>query len=1051
MSPFEVDATQDRGYYAENTLAGSRLNTNVSDLAASITVVTKQQLTDTASVDINDVFLYEANTEGTGNFTDFSIDTRGAFQDRAAGFQGGAPSLPFTPHTANRVRGIPGRVDKMRDYYPGNPRLPWDAYNTDSVEINRGPNSILFGLGSPAGIVNQSVTRARLEEPQRQIEFRVSDLGGYRVSAGINQPLIEDKLGIYVAALYEHEEFEREPSQDITRRQFGAITFRPFPRTTIRANYEHYLNDNRRPNFVTPRDFVSPWIAAGRPSYNPVTGMLTANGAVTGPFDGSDPDSALALMEASGNTLAFDGNVRPVLKIEQGRELAYDMRQLSSTPAEAGVAELFTFDSPVRATKSQGPETRRNVVQGLPAGLTFAQPGVTDRTIYDYENINIISGNFGRDEADVYQLDFEQEIVDDLFLQLGYYREDFRSSVQYYISQQTGVTLYVDTNEVNLDGTPNPNFGRPFIEITQPDGFEHPEDNSTGRATLAYEFDLTEQDGWVRWLGRHRLLGLWQQQEIKRSQLRYRPLMTTHTQFYPVLENVWTVPNPNVTHNAIERRFYVGGTDGLVTMDPGLYPNGIRDHTIHWFNPSSGAWEDTPITVDTQLHFVSNKTRQKIDSYAGALQSFFWDDRIVVTYGRRRDDSESRTSEPLTFRNDGTTDPTNLDVFGEPQEATGYTDTYGVVVRPLSWLSLHYNNSENFQPAALGTDFFNNPLPLPSGEGEDYGVSFTLLENKLYARLNWYEATQDNSRGALIGQALSRTFTVDDQFFRGWAQMVTGSETGTSPEVLAILQLPEVHASAEPGNFFNVPVDTTSTVDSKGLEFQLTYNPTQNWTIKLNAARQETVFSNIGPEWDEWVAERMPLWTSASAEGFPNFWETTGADFEAAGLTGVGPGSDQTVADWWFSNVGAIVSTAKRLEGKVTQDQREWRANLITNYYFDEGRFRGLGIGGAVRWEDEAVIGYLGSEPDPDGIIRSLDVNRPVFDDAETHLDLWASYTFERLPFFGDETRAKIQINVRDALEDGDLKPVAVNPDGTPTVFRIVDPRQWFLTTTFEF
>lgn len=44
LSPFTVDATQDKGYFAENTLAGSRLNTNISDLGASISVVTKQQM-----------------------------------------------------------------------------------------------------------------------------------------------------------------------------------------------------------------------------------------------------------------------------------------------------------------------------------------------------------------------------------------------------------------------------------------------------------------------------------------------------------------------------------------------------------------------------------------------------------------------------------------------------------------------------------------------------------------------------------------------------------------------------------------------------------------------------------------------------------------------------------------------------------------------------------------------------------------------------------------------------------------------------------------------
>jgi len=95
LTPFEVNAAADKGYYASSTMSGTRLNSRIEDLAASITVVTKQQLLDTAAVDINDIFLYEANTEGTGQFTDFVID-RGNVVDNVAG----------SPQTANRVRGL---------------------------------------------------------------------------------------------------------------------------------------------------------------------------------------------------------------------------------------------------------------------------------------------------------------------------------------------------------------------------------------------------------------------------------------------------------------------------------------------------------------------------------------------------------------------------------------------------------------------------------------------------------------------------------------------------------------------------------------------------------------------------------------------------------------------------------------------------------------------------------------------------------------------------------------------------------------------------------
>ena len=44
----------------------------------------------------------------------------------------------------------------------------------------------------------------------------------------------------------------------------------------------------------------------------------------------------------------------------------------------------------------------------------------------------------------------------------------------------------------------------------------------------------------------------------------------------------------------------------------------------------------------------------------------------------------------------------------------------------------------------------------------------------------------------------------------------------------------------------------------------------------------------------------------------------------------------------------------------------------------------------------------------------------------------------------------RLQLNVTNVLEDGRLQAVAVNPDGAPWAFRIVDPRQFILTATFD-
>jgi hypothetical protein len=49
-----------------------------------------------------------------------------------------------------------------------------------------------------------------------------------------------------------------------------------------------------------------------------------------------------------------------------------------------------------------------------------------------------------------------------------------------------------------------------------------------------------------------------------------------------------------------------------------------------------------------------------------------------------------------------------------------------------------------------------------------------------------------------------------------------------------------------------------------------------------------------------------------------------------------------------------------------------------------------------------------------------------------------------------DRVRAKVQLNVRDVLENGRLQKVAINPDGSTYAYRIIDPRQFILSTSFD-
>ncbi|HNX05459.1 MAG TPA: alpha-2-macroglobulin family protein, partial [Opitutales bacterium] len=70
MSPFEVSCEEDVGYGTRETLAGTRLRTDLRDVASSISVVNRQLLQDTGATDADGLLLRTTNTEigGVGGF-----------------------------------------------------------------------------------------------------------------------------------------------------------------------------------------------------------------------------------------------------------------------------------------------------------------------------------------------------------------------------------------------------------------------------------------------------------------------------------------------------------------------------------------------------------------------------------------------------------------------------------------------------------------------------------------------------------------------------------------------------------------------------------------------------------------------------------------------------------------------------------------------------------------------------------------------------------------------------------------------------------------------
>jgi len=1185
LSPFEVSVSdKDIGYYTENTTAGSRLNTKLSDLAASITVVSKQQLDDTASTDINDVFRYELNTEGASTYTPSVQSLRNdGVVDTIAGFTHGGSGSPQTTVTANRIRGI-GSPDRTLNYYLSVANLPFDSYNVQSLEINRGPNSMIFGLGSPAGIVNVSTASAFLGKESANLSLRFDDRGSNRVSVSFNKP-VTDKIAIYGAFLHNDQQFIRKPSYDKTSRAYGAITIQPTDKTRIRFNIERYDNDNRRPNNLTPLDTVSLWRNAGMPVYDSSTleMSLLSTGENLGPYvmNASSPqayrvqdwiesqiDYDPSLWNAGKTTYAgysiygegsmtntassryvpgiqIANNSRPTMQIADGELqnwfLGYNgqYRQVYGTDTNpAANAALFPSTADIYANPASDQVYNQrwtmSNVWGAPSDVgSYRYPGVSDKSIYNWEDVNVNQMNFGKDSAVTYNLEFDMEIIPELLnFNAGMFHQDFESTTNYTVAQLNVTTLFVDTNVRLPDGSLNPYLGLPFVQDYDPDQFFNRDTNDHYRAMLAFTPDFTGKNGWMKWLGRHQLVAMASRFDAVHEFQRRRWFFTSGDEVangtIRWLKNPNNDANGNPTgwnfeNTSVRRQYYLaspGDAYGNVTTSSGEWDYSSYNGNVLTYNYGTNSWQEVNMTQEYLLHSASSaRNQRRVDTLKAGLTSYLWNDRLVTTFGVSKDRYKARaTTNGAITNSDGTVTPsmTNAEkwVDGEYQKDVifnrwnvwdkldGTTTTMGGVLTPfkgwksiddgadrgnvfaqfLQGLGFFYNKSDNFNPPdAAQVDAFGSPLPKPTGEGKDYGVQVSMLDGKLYARLTWFEATNQNER-TNPGTSISRlTGNVDTTLFRNWARTIAlinmgrdpttdGWDTVASEDEAAVEAATAAIWGMDYDYYDNLPgtIYATRSAEAEGIEFQLTYNPIRNWTIKFTASQQETKYSNVLKEFDEWYAYRSPTWSNAKAsdyllpqyQQFASYTTFSGREVNLDTFwTAYGYNSNvylDNVYGYYNSKLyydGVVTpqyALASDLEGQAAPGQRKNRWSVITNYAFEDGKLKNFAVGGAIRWEDEAIIGYYGKANPGTGSSTLVlsDTTRPIYDSANYYTDLWASY---RTKIWKDKVNLKLQLNIVNAFEDGGLRVVGVNYDGSANAYRIIDPRQFILTANFEF
>lgn len=520
LSPFEVTGTRDTGYQATETLAGTRIRTNLRDVASAISVLTEEFLKDVGATDNATLLQYTPNAEVAG--------TRGTY----AGL-GNATSVDETgtlraPSGAQRVRGLDS-ADNTRDFFVTD--IPWDSFNVDRIDINRGANSFLFGLGSPAGIVNASTRGAEFTNSGRA-EFRVGSYDSVRGSLDVNQVLIDNTLAIRVAGLWEQEKFRQSFTFEDDERVYAAVRFDPQIfrdrswRTSIKVKYEHGEIDANRPRNVPPQDSITPWFRPVDTNPNNLMGgmgkAVVPNGYVMGssasaynPWMGGlvNQQQPLWLIDGTSNQLyrIYGGYVNTgalnTAGVPQGVAAALIGQRYADVFSQIGSFSAYANNA--RLTNFQFGQYRNM--------------SLTDPTVFDFYNELIDGPTKNEWEAwDTYNIDVSQTAFDDrLAVQFTYDRQKYNRGGQALLGNptlnidilQNFQDYVIGPNNATNGNVANSNFGRPYIAGGPGRGNSYESDRENMRATLFGELrasDFIDRESFLaKLLGKHRFTGVY--------------------------------------------------------------------------------------------------------------------------------------------------------------------------------------------------------------------------------------------------------------------------------------------------------------------------------------------------------------------------------------------------------------------------------------------------------------------------------------------------------------------------------------------------------------
>lgn len=133
LAPLEVEGEREglSRYVADSASGATKTDTPLIETPQSISVLTEERLRDLGALTLQDALRYSAGVRSDA----YGVDARGDFA-----IVRGTEYVPYR--------------DGLRSVFGHNNNVRPDVYALESVEVLRGPSSVLYGQGSSGGMVN---------------------------------------------------------------------------------------------------------------------------------------------------------------------------------------------------------------------------------------------------------------------------------------------------------------------------------------------------------------------------------------------------------------------------------------------------------------------------------------------------------------------------------------------------------------------------------------------------------------------------------------------------------------------------------------------------------------------------------------------------------------------------------------------------------------------------------------------------------------------------------------------------------------------------------